>query len=86
MENNVIFESREALEALLDARNFAAANAAVKDLMPADAAALLEELSEHGQSSSACCPKSWRRTLLPICPPSLRSCWCGPLATGSWKR
>ncbi len=47
MENNVIFESREALEALLDARNFAAANAAVKDLMPADAAALLEELSEQ---------------------------------------
>ena len=47
MENNLIFEIREKVEALLDARNFAGAGAAVKDLMPADAAALLEELPEQ---------------------------------------
>ena len=43
-ENN---EMLERLEALLDQRNYNQAGALVKDMNPADAAFLLEELSEQ---------------------------------------
>ncbi len=47
MENVFVNEARERLEAFLDERQFAQASALVKDMNPADAAGLLEELPEQ---------------------------------------
>ena len=47
MENHILAENLSQLEALLEERKYTQAAAVVKDLNPADAAALLEELPEQ---------------------------------------
>ena len=47
MENHILAENLSQLETLLEERKYTQAAAVVKDLNPADAAALLEELPEQ---------------------------------------
>lgn len=47
MENNILVETLQQLEGMLEEKKYSQAGALVKDLIPADAAILLEELPDH---------------------------------------
>ena len=47
MENNILVETLQQLDDMLEEKKYSQAGALVKDLIPADAAILLEELPEQ---------------------------------------